>query len=193
MGDSSGEYPDADKTSHYLAAIAEDRQKYSTSESITDEEIVVQARLQIHKEYRVHTLEGRVIDDLTFLRYGRGNIPGERDRPNAWIQSLLDRLPRALVSQSLLGWDLALDPHGVMRVIEVNFTGFHPVFRPGFQCSGYYQDPEWGAALTGRLLRFVEKEHGLTIHVDVDCDDRAERAFHANVARWLGLFRAGHP
>ncbi len=191
LGDSSGERPQKDETSQYLAAIAGGRQEFPDSEAIIDEDVVVQDRLFIEKEYRVHTLEDEVVEDLTFLRYGRGNIPGERDRPNAWVRSLLPAFPAALVGQSLLGWDIAMDAQGRMRVIEINFTGFHPVHRRGFQCSGYYQDPEWGASLTARLLRFVEKSDGVTVHVEIDVDELPDNVFHSNVARWLNMLRSG--
>jgi hypothetical protein len=192
LGDSSGERPQKDVTCQYLAAISEGRQDFTTtSDLIAEEEIVVQDRLFIEKEYRVHTLEDQVIEDLTFLRYGRGNIPGERDRPNEWVRPLLQALPAALVGQSLLGWDIAMDAKGGMRVVEMNFTGFHPVHRRGFQCSGFYQDPEWGASMTARLLRFLEKSDGVTVHIELDVDELPERLFHSNVARWLNMLRSG--
>jgi hypothetical protein len=191
LGDSSGERAQKDVTSQYLAAIAEGRQNFTASDLIIDEEIVVQDRLFIEKEYRVHTLEDDVVEDLTFLRYGRGNIPHERDRPNAWVRSLLSALPPALVGQSLLGWDIAMDSKGEMRVVEMNFAGFHPVHRRGFQCSGYYQDPEWGASLTARLLRYVEKSDNVTVHIEIDVDDLPEKVFHSSVARWLNMLRSG--
>ena len=64
---------------------------------IEDEAWIVQEKVRIEKEYRVHSIEDRVIDDLTLLRYGTGDIPGERDAPNTFVQRLLDRLPGDLV------------------------------------------------------------------------------------------------
>jgi len=193
LGDSSGETPQKDKTSKYLAAIDSGSEAFSSSPLIADEDIIVQDRLFIEKEYRVHSLEDSVIEDLSFLRYGHGNIPGERDRPNAFVQGILDAFPAALVGQSLLGWDIAMDARGELSFIEVNFTGFHPAHRRGFQCSGFFQDPEWGAAITARLLRFVEKSDEVTVHIDFDLepDQSPSSAFLADMARWLDRFRSG--
>jgi len=191
LGDSSGERPMKDVTCYYLEAVDQRRQPFPQSECITDEDTVVQDRLFIEKEYRIHTLEDRVIEDLTFLRYGNGNIPGERARPNAWLQALLPAFPAAFLGQTLLGWDIAMDAKGRFRIIEMNFTGFHPVHRRGFQCSGYFQDWDWGASMTARLFRFVEKVDGLAIDIELDVDDSPDKMFYSEIARWLKLLRSG--
>jgi hypothetical protein len=145
--------------------------------------------LPIVKEYRVHSLEDQVVEDLTFLRYGRGNIPGERDAPNAFVQSVLDRLPAGVVAGSLFGWDVALVRNGAFRIIEMNPTGVHPVHRPGFQCSGFFQDPDWGASLVARLLRFIERRRQVKILIRTDASaDCSEARFYADVARWKNKF-----
>jgi len=153
--------------------------------SIADEEWIVQERIPIDVEFRVHSLQDRIVDDLTFRRYTRGDIPGERHAPNRFVQSLLDRLPTGIIAGTLCGWDVARTPQGKFRIIEANFAGFHPVYRPGFQVSGYFVNLDWGAKSTAQLMRFVEKRDRLRIDVIADVDvESKERAFYDDVNRW---------
>src|SRR5204863_4178923 len=83
-------------------------------------------------------------------------------------QSVLDRLPEGIVHRSFLAWDIARDESGRRVVIEVNVTGMHPVFRPGFQCSGHLQDETTGAWATATLIRHIEEHLGIEIVVEDD-------------------------
>ncbi len=188
LGHSSGERGSMDRAAEAIASIG-DR---SLPKRLWNEQWLLQQRIPIEKEYRVHSLEGDVIPDLTFHRFGSGNIPGERDRPNQYVEWLLSKLPDAIVGGSLLAWDIALTPGGQLIVIEVNFSGYHPVCGEGFQCSGYYQDVEWGASMIARLLRFVEDSDGVSIVLDVDLKNYSrEASFYAEVIRWREMLRNG--
>jgi len=157
---------------------------------IGEEPFILQERIPIEKEYRVHSIENDVVEDMTFHRFGTGNIPGERDLPNAFVQNLLDRLPAGIVNGSLLGWDIAVTAAGEFRVIEVNFSGNHPVHLSGFHCSGFYQDVDWGASMIARLFRYLEEVRGLDIDVQPDIPGSCpERDFYTEVNRWRDLFR----
>jgi hypothetical protein len=152
---------------------------------IAGEEWIVQEKISIDLEFRVHSLQDRIVDDLTFRRYARGDIPSERHAPNRFVQSLLDRLPAGIVAGTLCGWDVARTPQGKFRVIEANFAGFHPVYRPGFQVSGFFVNSDWGAKSTAQLMRFVERRDGLRIDVLADVDvESKERAYYDDVNRW---------
>jgi hypothetical protein len=154
-------------------------------QDLADEEYVVQERIPIACEYRVHSLEDEVIDDLTFRRYDRGSIPGERDAPNAAVQAMLDRLPNGIVGGSLLAWDVARTRDGSFVVIEVNFSGFHPVFKRGFHCSGYFHDYHWGACDTARLLNHVARTDGVVVTPVADAPDHpVENRFYEDAAAW---------
>ncbi|MEO8127156.1 MAG: hypothetical protein ABI822_08695, partial [Bryobacteraceae bacterium] len=163
LGHSSGERGVMDRAEEALAAIG----GCAAPDRLWEEPWLLQQRIPIEKEYRVHSIEGDVIPDLTFHRFGSGNIPGERDGPNHYVEQLLRKLPDAVVGGSLLAWDIALTPAGDLVVIEVNFSGYHPVWGEGFQCSGYYQDVPWGASMIARLLRFIEDADGISIHLDI--------------------------
>ncbi len=188
LGHSSGERGVMDRAAEALASSGD----WVVPRRLSDEQWLLQQRIPIEKEYRVHSIEGDVIPDLTFHRFGSGNIPGERDRPNGYVERLLSRLPDAVVGGSLLAWDIALTPAGELKVIEVNFSGYHPVCGEGFQCSGYYQDVPWGASMIARLLRFVEDTDGISIHLDIDVNASSREAdFYAEVIRWHEMLRNG--
>ncbi len=183
LGDSSGELPDRDSPNERArilqAAVA------NPIHEILDERFIAQQRIPIATEYRVHSLEDGVIEDLTFRRYDAGSIPGERDKPNAFVQQVLKNLPDGLVGGSLLAWDIALQPSGVFAIIEVNFSGFQPAFKRGFHCSGYFHDQHWGSCDTARLLNYVALQDGVEVRTDPDAPEHPmENRFYSEVAIW---------
>jgi ATP-grasp domain, R2K clade family 3 len=185
LGDSSGERSDCDRTHLVIEAIEDGRHGVFLPPNLIAENFILQERVHIETEYRVHTIEDHCIEALTFQRYGRGNIPGERDAPNAFVQSILDKLPNGIIASSLCGWDVALTREGSFRVIEVNFSGLHPVYNRGYHTSGFYHDYEWGANITARLLRHLEETHQIQVRVHADVDHYPEeREFYAEVATW---------
>lgn len=197
LGDSSGDCDTPDRTEQFLKAckqqaVCEQQSVVSDARPLHSETFLVQERIPIEVEYRVHTLEDRVIKDLTFHRYGKGDIPGERDAPNAFVQSVLDRLPNAVVAGTVCGWDVARRPQSGFVVVEINFSGFHPVHNRGFQCSGWFHDEQWGALSAARLVRFLEDHCGLRVSIDADRPDlEVENRFYAEVDRCRYLLRTG--
>jgi ATP-grasp domain, R2K clade family 2 len=183
LGDSSGEAGGGINAEAVLCGL-ESREAPQPGR-LLDEKIVVQKRIAIATEYRVHSLEEDVIDDLTFRRYEGGSIAGERDGPNAFVMSVLRRLPDGLVGGSLLAWDIALQPSGEYTIIEINFTGFHPAFKRGFNCSGYFHDPKWGACDTARLLNHVARKDGVDVIAEPDAPEYpVDNGFYREVANW---------
>ena len=110
--------------------------------TLVEERWLVQERIAVDQEYRVHGLEDLVLPGMTFDRYGAGSVPEGRAEVNAYVESLLARLPDALVGESLYAWDVARLAEGCFRVIEVNLVGFHPVYEWGFQASGFSHHPQ---------------------------------------------------
>jgi hypothetical protein len=183
LGDSSGEITNGNGAESVLRRLESAGPPQSLS--LLDESYVVQERVPITTEYRVHSLEEDVIEDLTFRRYDDGSIPMERETPNAFVDSLLRRLPDALVGGSLLAWDVALQPSGSFMIIEVNFSGFHRAVKPGFHCSGYFHDQHWGACDTARLLNHVARTDGVEVSVEPDAPDYPlENKFYRETAVW---------
>jgi hypothetical protein len=183
LGDSSGESASGDNGEAILCALESGEAPQPCR--MLDEKLVVQERIAIATEYRVHSLEEDVIEDLTFRRYDGGSIAGERDGPNAFVTSVLRRLPDGLVGGSLLAWDIASQPSGEYTVIEINFTGFHPAFKRGFHCSGYFHDHKWGACDTARLLNHVARKDGMEVTAEPDAPEYAlDNRFYLEVANW---------
>lgn len=183
LGDSSGESPNRDDPEPIVRTL--EITATPQSHRILDEKYVVQERVAIATEYRVHSLEEDVIEDLTFRRYEGGGIPGERDQPNAFVRSVLSRLPDTLVGGSLLAWDVVVQPSGEFAIIEVNFSGFHRAFKRGFHCSGYFHDSNWGACDTARLLNHVARTDGVEVTPIPDVASRPlENRFYRETANW---------
>jgi hypothetical protein len=195
LGDSSGDRAGADVAHSVLGSLesgrsnlnrAEGEHAPSGCESLAEEKYLVQQRVEIAHEYRVHSLEDRVILNLTTRRYGDGTVTSERDAPSAYVQGLLDRLPSGFVGGSLLGWDVAKTRGGAFRVVEVNFSGYHLVHRPGFHCSGYFHDPGSGQGNTARLLCHIGAADGVRVIVRPDAPSHtAENRFYGQVAACL--------
>lgn len=134
--------------------------------SILDEAWVVQERLSIAREYRVHTIENVVVPDLTFARHSNEPLRTEREATNAFVESVVDVLPPTLLAQTICGWDVCRTASGEYMVIEVNFGGAHPFEQRGFQCSGMLATTPWGPYLVARLTRFIEKHYGVGMRWD---------------------------
>jgi hypothetical protein len=163
---------------------------FQVPDSLCDETFVLQKKIEIEQEYRVHSLEGRVIPSLTFFRYRPDIVPSDRDGPNSYVQDLIGRLPSGFLSGAMYGWDVAYTS-GRFMVIELNPVGLSPVFEPGFHCSGFFLDSSWGPPVTAKFLRFVEEEYDTKIKIDVDVlGDGEEFQVYLWVARWKELLDA---
>jgi hypothetical protein len=195
LGDSSGDRAGANLADSVMASIesGQPNVKRATGEwapdgcaSLAEERYIVQERIDIAHEYRVHSFEDHVILNLTTRRYGDGTVMSERDAPSAFVQNLLDRLPDGFLGGSLLGWDVAKTRDGSFRIVEVNFSGYHLVHRPGFHCSGYFHDPGSGQGNTARLLCHVGAAYGVKAIVLGDAASHPEEnRFYEQVASCL--------
>jgi hypothetical protein len=127
-GASPGSTGDVDQV---IRAVLSDREGAMTR--LTDEEWIIQERIPIIEEYRVHSFEDSVVEDLTFSRHSGRPVKAQRGGPNNYVRSLLDRLPSGCVANLVCGWDIADTGEGGFRVIEMNIGGFHPVFQASYQ------------------------------------------------------------
>jgi hypothetical protein len=157
--------------------------------TLLDEEFIVQERKSVRYEYRVHTVEDRVIEDLTVHRHQGTVAPGEREAPNRYVQQMLDALPAGITCGSILGWDVALLEDGGLATIEVNVGGMHPVYNPGFHASGFFHHQHYGAIYSARLLLFLERAYNCRIKVIPDAASFPEESyFYSEVADWMPRF-----
>lgn len=163
-------------------------------EALADERWIIQERLAIEEEYRVHTLEASVVDNLTFLRHSTRSIRSEREGPNAYVRDLLERLPCAFTSQSICGWDIARLGDGSHRVVEVNFGGFHPKYARGFQCSGFLSQQHAGPYLLAKLMLFIERKYSIEFSFRESPELTTElEALYYLLNRWTSLLRSIEP
>jgi hypothetical protein len=167
LGDSSGDAGKSNATREALAAFAEKEVRRRIAPA--KEQWLAQEMLHIEREYRVHSFDRQIIPDLTFHRYrADANVAGGI---NEFVQSILERLPEGIVSRSLFAWDIARDLDGRRFVVEVNLAGVHPVFRPGFQCSGHLQHETTGAWASAMLILHIEQCLGIKIVVEADREE----------------------
>jgi hypothetical protein len=157
--------------------------------TLLDEEFIVQERKSIRYEYRVHTVEDCVIEDLTVHRHQGTVSPGEREGPNRYVREMLDRLPAGITSGSILGWDVARLEDGGLATIEVNIGGIHAVYNRGFHASGFFHHQHYGAIYSARLLLFLERAYNCRIQVIADAPEfPEENYFYSEIADWKHRF-----
>jgi hypothetical protein len=188
VGDSTGNDCDS-RTEGFLRWIENRGCATPVPGPLTEEEFIVQERKSIRHEYRVHTVEDRVIEDLTVRRHAGAVGPGERQAPNDYVQSILNALPAGLTAGAILGWDVALTAEGGLSAIEINIGGIHTVYNPGFHSSGFYHHAHYGCVYTARLLLFMERTYGCRITVLADAPEYPnENRFYSDVAEWKTRF-----
>jgi hypothetical protein len=128
-----------------------------------EEEWILQKKIKLQKEFRIHTFNQEVIYGLTFRTMGLSE-PDDFKKPEAYLQKVLERLPKQLTEGTLIGWDIGCIQHGKYRIIEANFTGYHPQYRSGFQTTGYVDDPSFGAIVSAWLNTYFD--HRYSVKVD---------------------------
>jgi hypothetical protein len=188
LGDSSGDECEH-RTEAAVSWIESGERTVPPPGPLTEEQFIVQELVRIRCEYRVHTVEDAVIEDLTVRRHHGAVGTGERTGPNQFVRTILDTLPAGLTAGSLLAWDVALAEDGSLSVIEVNIGGIHTVYHPGFHSSGFYHHQYYGCVYTARLLRFVERTYDCSIRVVADSPDYPhEHWFYQQVEDWKTHF-----
>ena len=183
LGHLSGDYGESEATHDVLCRLIPGYECPPVG-SPADENWIVQEWIAIEHEYRVHSLEDLVLPGMTYDRYGPSSVPEERAEVNAYVESLLRRLPDALVGESLYAWDVARLADGSFRVIETNLVGFHPVYERGFQASGYFQYHPQGPPLLVDLVRHVASTYNVALELSGDWSNEPNRH-----ALFLQIFR----
>ncbi|WGQ10179.1 hypothetical protein QG516_00735 [Pedobacter gandavensis] len=131
-------------------------------EHFKNEKWIIQQRLNINKEFRIHTFGKDVLYGLT-LRIGGENETSVFDQPQEFINLILQKLPSSFLEGTLIGWDVGLTAKGKLYVIEANFTGFHPVYHAGFQTTGYVDTPPLGPVFCAFLHAYFRNKYAISI------------------------------
>lgn len=145
------------------------------------ETYIVQERIAIVRELRVHTIEDQVLPGMTFSRYGFALDAATFEAVERFTAAQLDALPDVLIADSLYGWDIAQTENG-WTVIEINPTGFHPEWCRGYQTTGFVQTGPDANANLATLINAIEDLY--SIRIDLAEDD--ELLVAVNALRGVG-------
>jgi hypothetical protein len=155
LGDSSGRKNLFDRTAELDYIIDNYKPEYNDKEKW-----MVQERLDLREEFRIHSFGHQVIYGLGFRINGSGS---DGQEALAFVESILKVLPDAVVGNSLIGWDIGITNSGKLYIIEANFTGFHPEYERGFQTSGYFQDGTYGPVVCAWLNNYFKNTYNMSI------------------------------
>ena len=115
---------------------------------LSGERYLLQAKVEGGTEFRLHTLEGRVVEGATFTRWDDAWNRASFARAEAALQKFLSLLPDALVRGQAWSVDLLETPAG-FRVVEVNTNRGRPA-----QWSGDLSLPDTLQAYVLHLERY---------------------------------------
>src|SRR5262249_7050571 len=125
LGECSGDDAEPNQAEIVLSRLEAGLLLLPGRHAVLDELFLAQRKIAIRREYRVHSVEASVVADLTCDRYKEETDSRYIEPFNGYVQSVLDRLPASLVSQTLIAWDIAQTGDGEFFIIEANLTGFH--------------------------------------------------------------------
>lgn len=158
LGSGSGGTNRFDKTTDFEQIL----RNRKDDEHFENEKWIIQQRLNLNKEFRIHTFGKDVLYGLTLGISGE-NETSVFDQPQEFINLILQKLPSSFLEGTLIGWDVGLTVKGKLYVIEANFTGFHPVYRAGFQTTGYVDTPPLGPVFCAFLHAYFRDKYSISI------------------------------
>lgn len=126
------------------------------------ENYMLQKKICIRSEFRVHTFSKDIIPGLSYVSHGN-NQPYYHQGLNNFLNEILTKIPNSILGGTLIAWDICLTNDNHYYIIEANFTGFHPVYRKGFQTSGYVDDHKYGAIICAWLNIYFEENFGVYV------------------------------
>lgn len=184
LGHGSGRTNSFDRTSGYDRIIASYQLKGDF-----DEEWIVQKKVKLSYEYRIHTFDKKILYGLTF-NVGKPNS-GSYNEVEAFLKGFLDHVPESLFWGTLIGWDIGLDQTGSYYIIEANFTGFHPEYRRGFQTTGFVEDNSYGPICCALLNWHWKYNYGTFID-SISNELFSIFKFYKEYIFYMNLFSAKH-
>lgn len=156
LGHRTGENKNFDQTEDLDKIIS------SYQENINNEEKwILQKKLNLNEEFRIHSFGDDLIYGLTFIMEGRDSL--KSIRAEEFVKEILIKSPKTILQGTLIGWDIGVTDTNEYYVIEANFTGFHPEFHRGFQTSGYFGDTEYGSVSCAWINNYFRNKYHLSI------------------------------
>lgn len=153
------------------------------------ENYMLQKKVSIKTEFRIHTFYKDIIPGLTYLSQGeKQNYPRDLDE---FLNDILTKIPNSILSGTLIAWDIALNVDNQYYIIEANFTGFHPEYRRGFQTTGYVDDHHYGSIICAWLNVYFEKYYG--VYVDSVQENLFDNyPFYKAFVFYMTIFKKDH-
>jgi hypothetical protein len=185
LGDASFSTNSWDKTAEF-----DQISKLHNVNSNNYESYMLQKKLDLKCEFRIHTFCKDVIPCLTFLVQSQilsSNYAGVEK----FLNEILRKLPDGILQGTLIAWDIGLTSNDKYFVIEANFTGYHPEYRTGFQTTGYVDDNHFGPIICAWLNNYFNVKYG--IHVDsVEKSLLESNPFYQSFIFYISIFKNAH-
>lgn len=126
------------------------------------ENYMLQKKICIKTEFRVHTFSKDIIPGLSYVSHGENQTNYHQDL-EGFLNDIIKKIPGSILSGTLIAWDIAFTPDNHYYIIEANFTGFHPEYRRGFQTTGYVDDYKYGPIICAWLNLYFKKKFRICI------------------------------
>ena len=156
LGDGSGRTKSFDRTADLDDIIHDHFPRH-----FLDEDWILQKKLDLVQEFRIHSFSKEIIYGLTFNTQGTGLA--NHDGAEEFLRTVLEKLPDTILQGTLIGWDIGLNSNGKYDIIEANFTGFHPIYRRGFQTTGFVDDNTFGPIVSAWINNYFRAGFGVSI------------------------------
>jgi hypothetical protein len=182
LGDASRVTNTWDKTAEFEAIS-----KLPNTTNGEYESYMLQKKLPLKCEFRVHTFSKEIIPRLTYLMQGNRPNGNFSDAEN-FVNEVLQKLPGVILQGTLIAWDIALTDDDQYYIIEANFPGFHPEFRKGFQTSGFVDDHRYGAIICAWLNYYFYKTFGISVDA-IEDSLFLNYLFYRSFIFYLSLFK----
>jgi len=124
---------------------------------------ILQKRLNLQSEYRIHSFCREIIPALSYLTQGLKSLSDKSNVEN-FLKQVLENLPLSVSEGAFIAWDIGVTANKDYFVIEANFTGFHPDYRAGFQTTGYVDDYHYGPIICAWLNKYFNLKFGVSIN-----------------------------
>ena len=182
LGDSSGRSNRFDRTNELMEIISAYEEKY-----YEEEQWILQEKLHLVEEFRIHTFGRDLIYGLSFRINGNSS---DGSGAQEFVKSILQKLPETIL-QGLIGWDIGITKDHQIYIIEANFTGFHQEYGRGFQTSGYFGDAQFGPIVCAWLNNYFKVKHNISIG-SVEKSLVLEYAFFQEFMFYTSVLKSDH-
>jgi hypothetical protein len=185
LGFGSGRTKNFDRTSEIEQILNEHEEQ-----PLQNEKWIIQKKLKLKKEFRVHTFGREVLYGMTLMISGAAGADDFKGAQE-FTCLILEKLPYSLLEGTLIGWDIGLTGKDKYYALEANFTGFHPEYYTGFQTSGYFEESFCGPIICAWLNAYIRNKYGVSISTVSD-DLMMKAPFMEELSWYIPIFTNEH-